>query len=69
MYYLLLLLWSTDTGLMKLPVQSDRKFEVLEDGSLKLDDVEAMDGSNYSCDWNNGVGSGIAKSIRLHVNS
>jgi hypothetical protein len=54
---------------MKLPVQNDRKFEVLEDGSLKLEDIEAMDGSSYVCEAQNGVGPGLEKSIRLHVNS
>lgn len=58
-----------DTGVVKLPVQNDRKFEILEDGSLKLKDVEAMDGSNYICEASNGVGTGLGKLIQLHVNS
>ena len=54
---------------MKQPIVSDHKFEHLDDGSLKIENVEAMDASNYSCVVSNGVGVNLSKSIYLHVNS
>lgn len=59
----------TDSGLMKQPVSNDHKFELLDNGGLKLDNIEAMDASNYTCVVQNGIGTNLVKTIYLQVNS
>jgi hypothetical protein len=58
-----------EAGSMKQPIVNEHRFEQLDDGSLKIENVEAMDASNYSCAVNNGVGVSLSKTIHVHVNS
>ncbi|CAL8129113.1 unnamed protein product [Orchesella dallaii] len=48
-------------------IKTNDKFQLLQDGSLKIFRVEEADASTYICEARNGVGNGISKSIRLDV--
>ncbi|CAG7728109.1 unnamed protein product, partial [Allacma fusca] len=60
--------WYREVGVMKSEIKTDRKFELGEDGSCRVRNVESTDAGSYTCDAINGVGNGLSKSIRLDVN-
>jgi len=52
---------------MRATIRTDQKYQILEDGSLVIQDVNSKDEAYYTCEAGNGVGTGIQKSIRLSV--